>query len=204
MNELDTIFDLNMTNDDLQKNEAILESRKLKRVEKQIMKNRLRMEEAAEILNGEIPAENEAHHIVSNGKFDYWNFVPLIIDILNKPIKEAYFSTWTLNRRTCRELFELFDSGKIQKYTFLTGIYFKTRETAVYSTLANGTISRGQRLKSLENHSKIVLLDANPDFIVIEGSANFTANPRIEQNTITNSKKLFDFHQNWIDGIFNK
>ena len=63
MNELDTIFNLEMTTDDLQSNEAILHARKLKRVEKQIMKNRLRMEEAAEILNGEIPKINESHRI---------------------------------------------------------------------------------------------------------------------------------------------
>jgi hypothetical protein len=49
-----------------------------------------------------------------------------------------------------------------------------------------GLIERGQRFLCFENHTKIMLLAAPPDWLVMEGSANFTANRRLEQNTISN------------------
>jgi hypothetical protein len=67
--------------------------------------------------------------------------------------------------------------------------------------LFEGLKKRGQRMFSNENHSKITLMDNGVDFIVIEGSANFTANPRIEQFTVINSKELYDFHKKWMNEI---
>ena len=37
------------------------------------------------------------------------------------------------------------------------------------------------------------------DYIVMEGSANWTANPRLEQFTVTNSRPLYDFHREWME-----
>jgi hypothetical protein len=36
---------------------------------------------------------------------------------------------------------------------------------------------------------------------VVEGSANFTTNPRSEQTTITGSKQLFDFYKKWFEDL---
>lgn len=46
-----------------------------------------------------------------------------------------------------------------------------------------------------------ILIENGKDYIVIQGSANFTSNPRIEQFSINNNKILFDFHKNWMDEI---
>ena len=47
-----------------------------------------------------------------------------------------------------------------------------------------------------------MLFEAPPDFIVIEGSANFTANPRLEQNVMVNDEDLFRFHAEWMEEMF--
>lgn len=149
----------------------------------------------------ELPKINESIHIVSNGKFDYFNFIPLIIQYIGDSC-DFYGSTWTMNRGNVNELLELFDTNKIKSISILTGLYFKQRESSVYATLVEGIQERKQKYLCLENHSKIILLTDNKDnYIVVEGSANFTANPRIEQNTITNSKELYFFHKEWIDKI---
>jgi hypothetical protein len=116
-------------------------------------------------------------------------------------VGEFYFSTWTMNLSNTRELFKLFDDGKVKTVNALVGLYFKKRESAVFNELYEGLKSRGQRIFSNENHSKITLLSNGIDFITICGSANFTANPRIEQFTIHNSKQLFEFHKEWMDEI---
>src|SRR5688500_4699840 len=109
-----------------------------------------------------------------------------------------------MSRPNALELLELFDAGRIRKVTLFSGLYFKRRESAVYTTIATGLIDRGQRFLCFENHTKIILLAAGTDRIVIEGSANFTANPRVEQNTVTNDEELFNFHRAWMEDLLEK
>lgn len=202
MNNLDAVFSLDFSGDDFQSSEGI-DPRVMRMRSKADLKSAMRKEKAAEIIDG-VPAVGESVHIVSNGSFDYWGFVPLMIEHLGAPVTRAYFSTWTLNRHCCKELFEMLDDGQIEQCGFLTGIYFKSRESAIYAQLVSGLQARGQKYKALENHSKLVLLECGKNYIVMEGSANFTANPRIEQNTIYNSKELFDFHAEWIEEVLSK
>lgn len=150
-----------------------------------------------------IPSFGESYHIVSNGNFDYFDLIPRIQQIINLPL-ELYASTWTMNYTNVQKLLDMFDSGELNSIKFITGEYLRTREPAVYHLLHEGLSARNQNCKSIKNHAKITLL-ANYDkniFIVIEGSANFTANPRIEQHVINNDKLLYEFHKNWIDNSF--
>ena len=88
----------------------------------------------------------ESVHIVSNGKYDFWTWVPQMLDWIGT-VDEFYCSTWTLARSNCVELIELWDSGRIPlgKVSFLTGLYFKRRETATYSFLLEAIRQRGGR-----------------------------------------------------------
>lgn len=159
----------------------------------------LRQEKLEEFFT-ELPEPGETIHTVSNGSFDYWNFAPVTIRLLGRPV-EFYGSTWTMNRANVLQLLTLYDKRLLTSATMFSGLYFKRREPAVYTALAAGLMDRGQRLLCFNNHSKIMLLGSHPDWIVIEGSANFTANPRLEQNAITNDFELFHFHKHWMEGL---
>jgi len=150
-----------------------------------------------------IPAQGEAVHVVSNGSFDYWLYCPVTLKHLNRPATHFYGSTWTMNRQNVLDLFELFDDGKIQAAAMLTGVYFKRRESAVANTLISGLEDRGQRYMSFRNHAKVMLIASPPDFVVIEGSANFTANPRLEQTVVVNDRALYDFHREWMEEMLS-
>jgi hypothetical protein len=147
-----------------------------------------------------LPEPGYVYHIVSNGRFDYWTWIPVMLDYMGHAT-EFYGSTWTLNRANAVDLIGLIDAGKIKKASVLTGLYFKRRETAVYATLLQGLAGRGMRYTALENHAKVALLgNAETDtWIVIEGSANWTANPRIEQNVVANDHNLYNFHREWME-----
>ena len=179
-----------------------ISARKLVMQNRRELISKLKKQKAKKVLES-LPAPGVALHIVSNGAFNYWNFVPLIAELAPRAITEAYFSTWTMNRACCVELFSLMDEGKLGKVSLITGLYFKRREAAVYTHLMTGLAKRGMRLRSLENHTKVTLMAAPPDFYVMEGSANFTNNPRIEQNTITNDETLWRFHAEWIEETLN-
>lgn len=110
-----------------------------------------------------------------------------------------------MNRDNCLEIFNLYDKRLIKSINILTGLYFKRRETSIYATLLEGLQKRKQRFICLENHAKVTLLCnyATENYIVIEGSANYTSNPRIEQYVISNDKETYDFHKSWMDEILN-
>lgn len=195
-------FDLFSFDTEVESVDVKISQRKTKIQEKLKFKSFLKKEKANEVLS-ELPELGESIHIISNGSFDYFNLIPIAIKLLGDNCTDFYFSTWTMNLSNTRELINLYDEGKINKIHALVGLYFKKRETAVFNELYEGLKERGQRVFSNENHSKVTLLTNGNDFITICGSANFTANPRIEQFTIHNSKELFEFHQQWMDEIFN-
>jgi len=149
-----------------------------------------------------VPRPGEAFHLISNGKYDFWTWIPVLLETLGHA-DEFYGSTWTLNRQNCQELLTLFDQGKIRSIGFLTGVYFKRREAAVYALLMTGLTERRQRYCCLENHAKVTLLANHQrgDYLTVEGSANYTANPRIEQYCLTNDRTVFDFHKTWMEEI---
>jgi hypothetical protein len=173
--------------------------KKLTRPRRRLQLRALRQEKLEEFYN-ELPEPGETLHIVSNGSFDYWNFVPVTLQLLKRPAA-FYGSTWTMNRSNVLQLLGLYDQKKLSSVTMFSGLYFKRREPAVYTALASGLIDRGQRFLCFPNHSKIMLVGAPPDWIVMEGSANFTHNPRLEQNTVTNDETLFHFHKDWMEEL---
>ncbi len=149
------------------------------------------------------PATGESVHVVSGAKFDFWTWVPVMLQWIGRS-ESLYCSTWTLSRANAVELFEVWDAGKIGLAHFLTGTYFKRRETAVYSLLLNGIRQRGGRYRAFQNHAKVLLLDApaGGQWIVVEGSANLTSNPRTEQYVITSDRALWEFHRDWMEEAF--
>jgi hypothetical protein len=193
-------FNLFSFDTEIETNEVKISQRKTKIQETLKVKSFLKKEKANEVLT-ELPKPGECHFIVSNGSFDYFNLIPIAVDLLGGGISDFYFSTWTMNLSNTRELLQMFDKGKIKTINALVGLYFKKRESSVFNELYEGLKSRGQKIFSNENHSKVTLMTNGIDFITICGSANFTANPRIEQFTIHNSKMLFDFNKKWMDEI---
>jgi len=144
----------------------------------------------------EPPAPGESIHVIGTGLYDFWTFVPQFIDWIGHAARLTC-STWTLNRPNAVEFFEIWDAGKIETADFLTGLYFKRRESAVYAFLLEGIRARGGRYRAFRNHAKVLLLE-NPDrnaWITVEGSANLTSNPRLEQYVVTNDRALYDFHR---------
>lgn len=149
-----------------------------------------------------LPDNNEYFHIVSNGEWDFFSIVDVLADLLGG-IDVMYGSTWTMSQMNVRDLEIMYKSGKIKEINMFTGTYFKRRESSVYNYLVNFILNSKQKYKCFENHSKILLLHNTKKqiYIVVEGSANFTMNPRTEQFVMTNSKELYEFHKKWLDKI---
>jgi hypothetical protein len=154
---------------------------------------------------GEMPRPGESVHIIGDGASDFWTHVPGLLAWIGRT-ETLYCSTWTLSRPNAVEMFDLYDSGAVGAIAFLTGLYFKRRETAIYTMLLDGIRARGGRYRAFRNHAKVLLLDnpAADAWLTVEGSANLTANPRMEQYVITNDRSVYDFHRGWMEEMFAK
>ena len=188
---------------EIQKDDSLIKSQALTLKElkrKEIFDNKKK--NFKELLGVEIPIKNYSYHIVSNGTHDLFTSVPYFIEVLGN-IDVFYGSTWATSPSNVKDLLTYFDDGKIGAINILLGDYHKMKSRAEYGQLANGLQSRKQRFAIFNNHVKILLFQKSNNFIVIEISANFTNNPRLEQHVIYNSKDLFDFHKNWMDLILD-
>ncbi len=167
------------------------------------LENKLKRQNVERLIES-LPLADESLHIVSNGSFDYFTLIPHVIELSNSVADDFYFSTWTMSRDNVVQIIDMFDRGLIKNINALTGEYFRSRESKVYAIFEDAVLQRSQRIFSNKNHAKVTLIHINQNYYVIEGSANFTANPRIEQFVLTNSKELFNFHKEWMNQILTK
>jgi len=145
--------------------------------------------------------EGFSYHVISSGDIDALSYLTLIIE-RHGPIAELYASTWTMSREDCRLIDKYLADGLIRQITFFTGEYFASRETSVYASLIEVISRHGGRLKLFKNHCKLLVMRTTGDrYFTVEGSANFTTNPRSEQTVITPSRQLFDFYKTWFEDL---
>ena len=146
----------------------------------------------------EPPAPGESIHTTSGGKFEFFSWIPEMLEWIGKA-DSLYCSTWTCSRPNAVELFALADAGRIGRIHFVTGLYFKRREAAVYAYLLDGIRQRGGTYRAFPNHSKVCLLSnaAAGHYLTVEGSANLTGNPQHEQMAVINDRGLWEFHAAW-------
>lgn len=156
----------------------------------------LRQEKADEFLTS-LPAPGESIHCLSNGDFDYWCLIHRCIELAAEPLEHLFLSTWTINLPICNHIVQLLDAGVIKSLTMWINNYLMARDPAVWAYATENLHARGQKIFSTENHAKLCAFrTAGGRCIVIEGSANLTANPRIEQNCISDSAELYHFYVN--------
>jgi hypothetical protein len=104
------------------------------------------------------------------------------------------------------QLIKYYDKGFIKSISILTGDFIRRNGRGVYTLLSAELLKRKQNFVSFNNHSKILCMcnAKRNDYFTVEGSSNWTSNPRVEQYVITNNKEVFDFHKSWIDSLFSK
>lgn len=176
--------------------------RVLRRQAREAARQGLKRETLAELIP-QPPEPGVCLHVVSNGQFDYFTFLPLILG-WTPGQAEVYASTWTMNRANVTDLLAFCDAGRIARLAVASGNYFIKRESAVAATLWDGLRKRNHRFTTWENHTKVLLVHIGPRFWVVEGSANWTANPRTEQNILLDHEDVYRFHAGWLEDMFKR
>lgn len=148
-----------------------------------------------------IPDEQTSQHLITDGTFDFYSFVGAALELQKTGFDQMHGTTWLMNQPISTDLIHRYDNNEIRKIQLIVGRYLKARTPHVYGYLRNESRERNIKIKEGRIHAKVILL-GNFDtdtFLSIEGSANFTENPRTEQYIISNNREIYEFHKKWID-----
>ena len=110
---------------------------------------------------------------------------------------ELYIKTYTINRRIIDALLKQIDNGNIEILHLEISDSLMYRLPLVYEHLEALTKEKENiKVTYSWNHSKVACIKTENDFLVIEGSGNFSENAQYEQYIFYNNERIFEFRKN--------
>jgi hypothetical protein len=144
----------------------------------------------------------ETWHLLTSGDLDAGHVLDYLV-AEHGPFSRLYLSTWSMERHHIETLAEHLRAAQFSGFIVLTGDYFAQRSPANYTALVQLADQHNGEVYRFNNHSKLMAM-ATPtgDFaVVVEGSANFTRNPRTENCCITVDRDLYDHVAAWFKDL---
>lgn len=144
----------------------------------------------------------ETWHLLTSGDLDAGHVIDYLVE-QHGPFGHLYLSTWSMERQHIETLSEHFSAKQFCGFTILTGDYFAQRSPANYTSLVNLADQYNGQVYRLNNHSKIMAMRSTDESfaVVVEGSANFTRNPRVENCVITVDDELYQHVATWFQDM---
>ena len=162
----------------------------------------VRNENAADLIKsaGGLPGPGEMIAIKTNGQSDVGGFFSAILDVWGQA-ECLYLATWIISRQNVDRLLNEIDSGRLANLRFLMSIRMqKISSKAVYAKMVLEFKKRERIVfRTANSHAKTFSITNGTDFLTVSGSGNWSENPRIENNLIINSEKLYKHHAEWMD-----
>lgn len=179
--------------------------RHVRRIAKRTSQELLRVVNAAKHLQA-IPQPGESLHLICNGNFAAWDFVPAVLKLTEPAtIRRLDIVTLGFSKRNVAELASLMDAGTVEGVRFVFSHYFISTSKPESEFLYEQLPRRGAKIAAVRSHSKILLMELSTgENVVIETSADLRSCRNIEQFTICNDGGLLKFHQAWIDAVIEE
>lgn len=124
-----------------------------------------------------------------------WYNVNLLQHILKLTGKaDIYFSTWSISVEAIRKLVEGKKIGSISNFYAVLDRGIRNRKPEIYQQI----IANFKNYCFCKCHAKVMVIKNQNFAITVMGSANLTANPRIETGIIILNTAIADENINWI------
>ncbi len=156
-------------------------------------------------LINEPPHANEVFKFLSCGGFSSLAFIKYIAS--QEKIIELFISTFRIGKKQFGVLCDLNDGGGCDKVHFITSstqakidalAEYNGKKYNYYEYIVNECVLRDWKLTVFDNHSKLILMQTQKNWYVLETSSNLNENPKMEQFSFENDKALF----NWYKQLF--
>ena len=147
-----------------------------------------------------LPRKNEQLRFITTKSFNAMALVDFILQ--NEKIEESFFCVYSIDYDSGALLAMMADQGKLGKCTFLisnlrNSAYRKKEKIVRDKFIENKNI----RLIFCGSHAKMMGFKTAVNYYVVETSANFANNSRIEQYMFENCEQTYKFHMGWLDRI---
>jgi len=190
------LFDIDNISTVIKKKEKKTKSKAVKNNEKTISKLGKAKQKVNEVI-GNVQMDQTTHY-ASMGE---WSMHDLLFHLLEQTgPASVYISTWSLSENSIRQLLQKINDGIILKLYGVFDWRVKIRRPEAFQ-LARYNISD---IRLTTTHAKVTVIENGKWNIAIEGSANYTNNPRIEAGVISCNKIAADFHKKWMLEKLNK
>lgn len=153
-----------------------------------------------QILN-KMPDKTENYKLISPEKG--FSAINLILYVLQSEIiNNLYISSLCIGKKEAGILAANGISGKIKKAFMCVSIIMKSNKKYKYwEYLEKVAENNGWIIKSIRNHSKIILMETNKNNYVVETSANLNKNPQVEFYNIENDIEVYNFYKNFFEEV---
>lgn len=149
--------------------------------------------ESIKNLVGKLPVTGEIIFLWTLNSFNAFTFIPYVIKEIGE-IDNLVFSTYSINTRIVNSLIRWMDKGKIKNVHIFISDSIKHRMPKVVDLIEGLVLARNNiSINYVWNHSKITLIEANQQHLVIEGSGNFSENAQHEQYLFINDINVYNF-----------
>lgn len=137
---------------------------------------------------------NEHIHIPSLGA---WSMHDVLAYILRQTgPANVWITSWTITEEPVRMLLELMDRGTILQLKAL----FSERVEAMNPS-AHQLARFNLQVKLAKLHAKCIVVLNEQWGVTVNGSANFTRNPRIEKYVICTHRGVAEYERDWIEAV---
>ena len=166
--------------------------------------NIIRSVREIEAYTPDLPDDGECYKYISTGGFSAISFIRFVSS--QTVINHLLVTTLRVGKKELKELDRLHRIGDLDRCTIITSGLMKDDSKLVksygyYDNLVKVCDKNKWELKSVKNHSKLLLMDTDNGKFVIETSSNLNENPKIEQFSFEKSDELFDFYLNVINEV---
>lgn len=152
------------------------------------------------VLGGALPVREVYKCVSKAGGFSAIAFILYVG--ATEPIKQLYVSSLRVGKREIYALDEMHGMGQLEQAHFLTGNVMRRNGEYNYADVMDDICAvNGWTVERGHNHSKIILMQTEKNWYVVETSANLNTNPQMEQFSFENNVHLFRFYK---EHIFNR
>lgn len=140
--------------------------------------------------------KNVMYSIVTKKSITPYTF---LLDAIKKydVIDELYIATYRITAKAINNIEYLLDNNKIKKFTLVINDNYKVLMKD--KSILIEKLRKRANVIIINSHVKITLIRCKNHYIAISGSGNFSTNPKVEQYTLMENEKLYNFHKNWME-----
>ena len=139
-----------------------------------------------------------SYHYASAG---LWSVHDLLFHLLRQTgPADIWIATWSMAEESVRMLVQGLDSGLIRSLRLLIDARVTRRNASAYAFVA----AHADQVWVTACHAKVTVIRNEHWSIAINGSPNYTNNPRIESGVVTSVPAVAQHHIHWIEAEMSK